>query len=166
MNDFFIGEHPVEIPVHGALDNLRKLFRFHHIGAPINGHLLCNQFFQQLDCQVLLLHVGDFFEELRVEQRKFCTNGGKQIDNTLAFDAVFQQFIDPLVDLRQGELLPGAVGCQTNEHRPHRLKIGRFETDLRVHHAAAQGKGLLEQKRLFDIDGLCFFGIGQIMLSH
>ena len=72
-------------------------------------HLLGNQPLQQLDSEILLLHLGDFLQELRIEQGKARFHIGKEIDDAVALDALLQKLIDALVHLRQGNLLALAL---------------------------------------------------------
>ena len=129
--------------------------------------MLRNQLFQQLHSQVLLLHTGDFLQELGVKQGKFGPHIGEQINDSFALDAVLQQLIDALVDFRKCKLLAGfSARRKANKHCTHCFKKVCFGACLLIYHTAAQGKRLFEQQSLFDIDVLCFFLIRQVMLCY
>ncbi len=90
LDDFLIGKHPIQIAVHGALDDLRKLLRFDQICPAVDGNLFCDQLFQKLYRKIFLLHVCHFFQELRFKQRELRLHIREKINYPLALDAVLQ----------------------------------------------------------------------------
>ena len=109
MNDFLIGQHSVQITVHSTLNDFRKFLGFDDVCSTVNRYLLSNQFFQEFDCKILLLHVCHFFKKLWIEQRKLSLDIGEEVDNTFALDAVLQKLVNALIYFRKRELLSGTA---------------------------------------------------------
>lgn len=93
MNDFLVGQHSVQIAVHRALNDFGELFRLDDICSTVNRDLFGNQFFQEFDCKILLLHVCHFFKKLRIEQRKLSLDIREKVDNAFALDTVLQKLV-------------------------------------------------------------------------
>ena len=109
MNDFLVGQHSVQIAVHCALNDFGELFRLDNICSTVNRDLFGNQFFQEFDCKILLLHVCHFFKKLRIEQRKLSLDIGEEVDNTFALDAVLQKLVNAIIYFRKRKLLSGTA---------------------------------------------------------
>ena len=109
MNDFLVGQHSVQIAVHCALNDFGELLRLDDICSAVNRDLFGNQFFQEFDCKILLLHVCHFFKELRIEQRKLSLDIREKVDNAFAFDTVLQKFVNALIYFRKRKLLSGTA---------------------------------------------------------
>ena len=166
LDDLLIRQHSIKVSVHHALDDLTEFFRLHHIGSAENGYLFRNQFLQQLNSQIRLLHIGHFFQELWVKQGKFRTYIGKQIDNPFTFDTVLQKFVDLCIDLRQCKFFARPAHGEPDNHCPDRLKKGAFQTGVLIHHAAAQREGLSEQQRLLDVNIMGFLFLWQFVFRN
>ena len=127
LNDLFICQHTVQICVHSPLDNLGEFFRLDDVCPAVNVNLLCNQLFQQFNGKILLFHFRHFFQEFRVEQRKFLVNIGEQIDNTVALDTMLQQLIDSGVHFGERNLLAAALIRKAHHKHTHRFKKCSFK---------------------------------------
>ena len=68
FNDFLVGDQAVIIGIHQLSDLFREQLRFDDICAFVDGDLFGNKLFQDFDGDVLFLHLGDFFQDTRVEQ--------------------------------------------------------------------------------------------------
>ena len=177
-NDFFIGEHTIQICVNSSLHDLAELFGLHHIRSTINRYLFCYQFFQQLDCQVLLFHSADFFKEFRIKQREFLLHIREQVNDTLALDTLLQKLIDTSVHFRQRDFFAGSSIGQSQHQDTHRFKERSFKAISFTHQGRTKRKSLMKHEGFLyksvlffffftgdDIvyrttDGLCSFQIG------
>ena len=100
----------IKVSIHSTLDNLGELLRLDQVRPAIDGNLLRNQLLQKFHRKVFLLHVGDFFQKFRVKKRKLCSDIREKIDDTFAFDALLQKFVDSLIHFRKGKFLACSPG--------------------------------------------------------
>ena len=94
LNYFFIGKHTVEVLIHSSLNDFRKFFRSDNICSSIYRNLLSNQFFQYFYSQIFFFHTGYFFKKFWIKKRKSFLYIRKKIDDSIAFDTLFQQLIN------------------------------------------------------------------------
>ena len=83
--------------VHCALNDFGELLRLDDICSAVNRDLFGNQFFQEFDCKILLLHVCHFFKERRIEQRKLSLDIREKVEDVYKRQEL-QKLVDSHVD--------------------------------------------------------------------
>ena len=61
-------------------------------------HALVDEVFEYLDSDILLFHACYLSQELRIEDRELLLHIGKEIDDAIALDTLFEQGVDAFVD--------------------------------------------------------------------
>ena len=166
IRDRLIRQHAIEVTVHCALDDFGELLRFYDIGPAIHRNLFSNQLFEQLDRQIFLLHVCDFFQKLGIKERESRLNVGKQVDDPFTLDTMLEQFIDPCINLFERIFFALSAHGQSHDQGTDCLEEGGFDALLFLYQTAAQGKRLSEQQGFPDKGIMRLFLFGQVMLLH
>ena len=107
-------------------------------------HLLGNQFAQYLYGEVFLFHPRHLCKEFRVEERKLFLYIRKEVDDLVAFDTLFQQFVDAPVYLPQRYFAPS---FHPRKQGAHRLHICRQHALLARWKTLAKRQCLMQEQR-------------------
>ncbi len=104
----------------------------------VNLHLLSNQFFQKLYSEVLLLHLRNFFQKLRIKEREFLVHIGEEVNYAITLYAGFQKLVNPGIHFRQRYLLAFALIHQSGDKHTHGLKERSLHTHIFFYHRGAK----------------------------
>ena len=82
----------------------------------------------------------------------------------MAADALFEEFVDAVVEFSQGE---GSFAFYAGQEGSNGFDVGCFEAFLLVEEAAAEGEGLAEGKGFFDEECFCVLegGCGEVIYA-
>ena len=96
------------------------------VGQDAFGDLL-EQTLQQLNGNMLLLHLGYLIQEGWIEEGELSLDIREQVDNAVTLYRLLQQLIDARIDFRQGQLVMPALTHQAQIQNAASLKEGGFQ---------------------------------------